>query len=73
MFIFLIILVAVIAAVYLYSVRGREKATLPYHEDSPWEIINRQYARGEIDRAELERRRALLKGERVDSKKGGIK
>ena len=73
MFIILIILVAAVAAVYLYSARGGKKAPLPHDEDSPWETINRQYARGEIDRDELQRRRTLLEGGRTDSNRGDVR
>ncbi len=80
MFFGLIVLLVTVAAVYLFTARGREtgffsKGDLPADEDSPWEIIEKQYARGEIDREELERRRSLLRGEgaRSESEEGGAR
>jgi uncharacterized membrane protein len=78
MFFGLIVLLAVVAVVYLFTARGREtgffsKGDLPADEESPWEIVDKQYARGEIDREELERRRSLLRGETGESEEGGTR
>ena len=72
----LIVLLAVVAVVYLFAARRRGKGffseeDFPADEESPWEIVDKQYARGEIDREELERRRSLLRGETGESEEGG--
>lgn len=62
MFFIAFILIAAVAAVVYFSSKRNENN--PANDtDSPLEIIEKRYARGEIDRAELARRRSLLKGE----------
>jgi uncharacterized membrane protein len=76
MFFGLLILLVAVAVVYMFLARGKNRdflfgKDLPDEDDSPLEIVNKQYARGEIDKRELERRRALLRGETDESVKGG--
>jgi len=76
MFFGLIVLLAVVAAVYFFTARRRGtgfEGELSDDDESPWEIVGKQYARGEIDREELERRRSLLRGETGESEEGGAR
>ncbi len=66
------ILIAAVSAVVYFSSKRNENN--PANDtDSPLEIIEKRYARGEIDRAELERRRSLLKEGHGDLRKGETK
>lgn len=62
MFITVLVTIAV-AATIIYFAAKRNENDLANDSDSPLEIIEKRYARGEIDRAELARRRSILKGE----------
>ncbi len=62
MFLIAFILIAAVAVV-VYVSSKRNENYLANNTDSPLEIIEKRYVRGEIDRAELARRRSLLKGE----------
>jgi len=60
MFFIAFILIAAVAAVVYFSSKRNENN--PANDtDSPLEIIEKRYARGEIDRVELATRRSLLR------------
>jgi len=62
MFFIAFILIAAVAAIVYFSSK-RNSNFQAIDSDSPLEIIEKQYARGQIDRAEFARRRSVLKGE----------
>ncbi len=61
MFFAAFILIAVVAAI-IYFGSKRNNGYQTNDKDSPLEITEKQYARGEIDRTEFARRRSVLKG-----------
>ena len=61
MFFAAFILIAVVAAIIYFGSKWNN-GYQTNDKDSPLEIIEKQYARGEIDRTEFARRRSVLKG-----------
>ena len=62
MFVAALILIAAVAAIAYFGSK-RNEIFRANDSDSPLEILEKQYARGQIDRAEFARRRSVLKGE----------